>query len=90
MNRMLSLINPNALTKFIGSIYYEIVPHNLLIVRKVLILMREMLSFSLKDSCILADFLKKTESNHQQSQTPVSYSVNRNSVLIVIMNITFS
>lgn len=40
MNKMLAFINPNQLTKLIGSIYYEIVPHNLPILRKTLILMR--------------------------------------------------
>lgn len=57
MNKMLAFIPANKLTRFIGSVYYEVTPTNLIILKKTVILLREMIAFSMKDTSTLVAYL---------------------------------
>ena len=63
---MLGFVPARKLTNFIGRVYYDIVPINYRLLKTTLILLREMLSFSLKDASTVREYLKMTG----QEETP--------------------
>jgi hypothetical protein len=87
MNKILSFFPPQLFVKFIGSTYYTIVPQNLPLLRKVLVLLREMLTFAIRTP---AEIKHNLEVAGESGEQPVNSAVGKNGILTTFMNITYA
>ena len=88
LNKLLGSFPTYLLVKYIGSTYYSIVPQNAALLRRVVMLLRQMLELAMKSPAEMEHCLSAT--GHIGDEAVNHQRIDKNSILICLMNITYS